>query len=192
MLKKVSFQEGEQSVNKKPIFTYLGAIMLWGLLLLSLCSGLFQRLLVAHADPPPVLSTIFLDTTSPTFTITTVGASGTISYTMIGLSGLLIARGQSAVTNRQSVLTLPRQPDGYYVLQVTDHTAEPSANQTIPFAVITSFAPETDSPFGVGTHFIGGNNPNLAQLISAMGAGMIRDDATWERIERSPSGSTGN
>ncbi len=162
--------------------------MLWGLLLLSLCSGLFQRLLVAHADPPSVPSTIFLDTTSPTFTITTVGASGTISYTVTDLSGALLARGQSVVTNKQAVLTLSRQPDGYYVLQVTDHTAEPPANQTIPFAVITSFAPETDSPFGVGTHFIGGNNPNLAQLISAMGAGWIRDDATWERIERS-SGS---
>ena len=128
--------------------------MLWVLLLLSLCYGLFQRLLVAHAEHPPVLSTIFLDTTSPTFTITTAGSSGTISYTVTDLSGLLIARGQSGVTNRQTVLTLPPQPDGYYVLQITDHTAEPPANQAIPFAVVTSFAPEADSPFGVGTHFI--------------------------------------
>jgi len=175
-------------VNKKRIFTYLGAIVLWVLLLLSLCYGLFQRLLVAHAEHPPVLSTIFLDTTSPIFTITTAGSSGIISYTVTDLSGLLITRGQSMVTNRQTVLTLPLQPDGYYVLQITDHTTEPPANQAIPFAVITSFVPEADSPFGVGTHFIGDNNPNLARLIAAMGAGWIRDDTTWERIERS-SGS---
>jgi Glycosyl hydrolase catalytic core len=171
--------------TKRIIVRYLPTATLC-LLLVLLGTGLFRSLLAAHAAFPPVLSTIFLDTTSPTFTLTTAGSSGTIAYTVTDLSGNTITKGQSAVSGNQVDLILPRQQDGYYVLQITDHTTGSPVNQSIPFAVIAPFAQEMISPFGVSVHFTGGNNPGLAQLIATMGAGSVRDDAPWAMVERSP------
>ncbi len=185
MLTKASFNERKSLVSTKRTFTYLVRASLW-LLLVLLCSELFQNLLAAQAEPPPVLSTIFLDTTSPTLMISTAGVSGAVSYTVTDFSGATVTRGQSAVTGRQTGLTLPWLPDDYYVLHVTDRTAGFPTSQAIPFAVVSPFGPAANSPFGVGVHFMGGNNSGLAQLIATMGAGAIRDDATWATIERSP------
>ena len=156
------------------------------LLLLFVGYELFQNHLGVHAQYPPVRSTIFLDTSAPTFQLTSNGTNGNIVYSVSSSSGATIARGQMAVTNNQNTLTLPRLPDDYYVLQVTDQTSEPSSSQSIPFVVLSPFAQPSASPLGVGVHFTGGNNPGLAQLIASMGATTIRDDASWALIERSP------
>ncbi|MFL5626128.1 MAG: glycosyl hydrolase, partial [Ktedonobacteraceae bacterium] len=172
-------------MSTKRIFSYVATVALWSLLVL-LCAGLFQNLLAAHADHPTVPSTIFLDTTSPAFTITTAASSGTLSYTVTDLSGSTVTRGQAAVMSRLASFTLPWQPDGYYVLQITDHTGASPLSQSIPFAVVAPFTQDAASPFGVGAHFMGGNNPGLAQLITTMGIGSVRDDAPWAMIEKAP------
>ncbi len=156
------------------------------LLLVVLCNQLFQNLLAVRAEYLPIPNTIFQDTTSPTFTISTTGANGTISYRVTNFSGTTVLQGQSVATGGQVYLVLPRLADDYYVLQVADRTTRTASAQSIPFAVVSPFTRATHSPFGVGVHFIGSGNSSLVPLITTMGAGMIRDDATWSSIERSP------
>ncbi|HEY0757293.1 MAG TPA: glycosyl hydrolase [Ktedonobacteraceae bacterium] len=155
------------------------------LLLLFVGYELFQNLLAAHAQYPPVHSTIFLDTIEPTFPLTTNSSHGTLAYSVANASGTTLTQGQIAVTDQQTSLTLPRLPDDYYLLQVTDHTGQSPTSQTIPFVVLAPFSAQADSPLGMGVHFTGGNNPGLAPLIAAMGATTVRDDASWSLIERS-------
>ncbi len=176
--------------TKRP-FRYLVTVSLI-LLLIPLCYEVSQNLLAAQAQYPAVRSTIFLDTTSPTFTLPTAGASGPIAYTVTDFSGATVMQGRSLATGSQTSLTLPRLPDDYYVLQVTSSISGSPANQTIPFAVVAPFTAAANSPFGVGAHFTNGYNPGLAQPIAAMGAGAIRDDATWAMIERSAGSYTFN
>ena len=156
------------------------------LLLLALGYELFQNLLGAHAQYPPVQSTVFLDTSAPTFQLTTRGAHGSLSYSVTNASGSQITHGQVGVATTHTTLLLPLLPADYYVLQVTDGTSNPPGKFSLPFAVLSPFTPQEDSPLGVGVHFTGGNNPGLVQLITALGATMIRDDASWALIERSP------
>ncbi len=172
-------------MDTKRNFRYLLIASLW-LLLQLLCYEVFQNLLAVQAEHPPLLSTIVLDTASPTFTISTAGTIGAISYTVTDFSGATVTKGRVVVTGRETGLTLPRLPDDYYVLQITDRTAGSPTGQTIPFAVVAPFVPTAHSSFGVGVHFTGGNPPALTQLITTMGAGTIRDDASWAMIERSP------
>ncbi|MEO6890208.1 MAG: hypothetical protein ABI456_12710 [Ktedonobacteraceae bacterium] len=156
------------------------------LLLLVLCFELFKGLIAAHAAYPTVPNTIFLAGTRAAFTITTAGTGGSIAYSVTDLSGATITTSQSGVTNRQANLTLPTLGNGYYVLTIDDHTVQSSVSQAISFAVVAPFAPVADSPFGVSVHFTGGNNPGLAPLIAGMGVGLVRDDASWAMIERTP------
>jgi Glycosyl hydrolase catalytic core len=145
----------------------------------------FQDLRSSKAENPLALSTIFLDTTAPTFKVSTAGVSGDLSYTVTDFSGATIVRSQQAVTSGQTSITLSPLPDDYYVLHITDQAAGSSNDQTIPFAVVSPFTPQVDSPFGIGVHFMAGDTGGLPQLIATMGAGMLRDDATWAKIERS-------
>jgi hypothetical protein len=185
MLTKAYFKKCKPLASTKRTPGYLVAASLW-LLLVLLGYGFFQNMIAVQAKHPLVLNTIFLDTTSPIFTISTAGVSGAISYSVIDFSGATVTRGQSIATGRQVDLTLPRLADGYYLLQVTDRTAGTPTSQTIPFAIVSPFTRTANSPFGVGVHFMGSNSSSLARLIATMGAGTIRDDATWATIERSP------
>ena len=166
--------------------TYFLRIMALCLLLLFASYELSQNLLAVHAQYPPVQSTIFLDTSAPTFPLSTNGTNGSISYSVTSSSGTTITRGQVAVTGNLTILTLPQLPDDYYVLQVTDDTGNTPTSLNIPFTVLSPFVPQADSPLGIGVHFTGGNNPGLSQLITTMGATAVRDDASWNMIERSP------
>jgi hypothetical protein len=156
------------------------------LLLLLATYELFQNLLGAHAQFPPARGTIFLDTSAPTFSLLMGEAGDDIQYSVANSSGTSIARGQITASGNQSLLTLPRLPDDYYTLQVADQSSNPPATQVIPFVVLSPFTQTSASPLGIGVHFTGGNNPGLAEFISAMGATAIRDDASWSMIERSP------
>lgn len=156
------------------------------LLLLFAGYELFQNLFAVHAQYPPVHSTIFFDTSPLTFPLTTRGAGGSLSYSVTNASGTTVTRGQVIVSGHQTNLTLPRLADDYYTLQITDHTANTPVSLSIPFTVLSPFVQQANSPLGIGVHFTGGNNPGLAQLITAMGATAIRDDASWAMIERSP------
>jgi len=108
--------------TKRIIVRYLPTAALC-LLLVLLSSGLFRSLLAAHAAFPPVLSTIFLDTTSPTFTLTTAGSSGTISYTVTDLSGNTITTGQSAVSSSHADLILLSREKAIYVVYFDQQNA---------------------------------------------------------------------
>src|SRR6266568_4111626 len=100
MLRKVYFSKRRSFVSTRHAFRYSIAASLW--LLLLLCSyGFFQNLRSTKAENPQMLSTIFLDTTVPAFTIATAGASGDISYTVADFSGATVVRGQLAVTGGQ-------------------------------------------------------------------------------------------
>lgn len=156
-----------------------------GLLVVFAGYELFQNLFAVHAQYPPVQSTIFLDTARPTFPLITSQPTGTIVYSVNSISGATITRGQIAATGSQTILTLPRLPDDYYLLQVTDQTGRVPNSLTLPFVVLTPFTAPANSPLGMGVHFTGGNNPGLAGLITTMGATAIRDDASWSLIERS-------
>lgn len=185
MLTVMLFHKRKSAVSTKRTPGYLAASSLC-LLLVVLCSQLFQNLLAARADYPSVPNTVFLDTASPTFTISTAGARRIISYRVTDFSGATVLQGQSVATGGQAYLVLPRLADDYYVLQVADRTTATSSAQSIPFAVVSPFTRAAHSPFGIGVHFIGSGNSSLVPLITTMGAGMIRDDATWSAIERSP------
>lgn len=163
-------------------------LRLAALCLLLLLAGyeLFQNLFAVHAQYPPVQSTVFLDTSAPAFPLTTQGTDGTLTYSVVNASGATVTRGALAVTGSHTNLTLPRLPDDYYTLQITDHTGSTPTSQNIPFVVLSPFTAPADSPLGMGVHFTGGNNPGLARLITALGATTIRDDASWAMIERSP------
>jgi len=178
-------------VSTKRSFRYLVTVSLL-LLLIPLCYEVSQNLLAAQAAYPAVRSAIFLDTTAPTFTLPTAGASGNVAYSVTDFSGATVMQGQSMVTGQQTSLTLPRLPDDYYVLQVTNRVSGSPVTQTIPFAVVAPFTSAANSPFGVGVHFTNGYNPGLAQSIATMGAGTIRDDATWAMIEQSQGSYTFN
>lgn len=151
------------------------------LCLLLLCAGyeLFHHLFPAHAQYPPVQSTIFLDTSTPLFPLTAQLASGPLSYSVTNSAGVTVVRGHAS---NQTSLALPHLADDYYVLHLTG-TAR---NLDIPFTVLSPFVQRPDARLGVGVHFTGGNNPGLAQLITSLGATTIRDDAPWALIERSP------
>src|SRR5258707_2945882 len=153
------------------------------LLLLFAAYELFQNLFAVHAQYPPVQSTIFLDTGAPTFPLTTNGASGSIAYSVANASGTTVARGRVTATGRQTNLTLPRLPDDYYTLQITDQTGAQPISRSLPFVMLAPFAAPADSPLGVGVHFTGGNNPNLASLSTTVGAAAGRDDASWAMME---------
>src|SRR5215470_17363725 len=103
MLAKAYTNKQQPLASSKRTFRYLLTTSLWLLLLALLCYGLFQNLLAAQAEHPlpPMLSTIFLDTTSPTLTLSTAGASGPISYSVIDFSGATVTRGQSIATGRR-------------------------------------------------------------------------------------------
>jgi hypothetical protein len=128
-------------------------------------------------------SAIFLDTATPIFTIPTSASSGTISYTVTDYSGATILQGQVAVTSRQTTLPLQHLPDNYYVLKVIDHTTAAATTQTIPFTVVALFSPPANAPFGVSAHFSMHDPLDVAQTVVSMGAGLVRDDATWAKIE---------
>lgn len=162
------------------------------LLLIPLSYEISQDLLNARAAYPTVQTTIFLDTTAPTFTLPTVEAGGNVAYSVTNFSGATVMQGHAAVTGQQTGLTLPRLPDDYYVLQITSQISGSPVTQTIPFAVVAPFTPPANSPFGVGVHFTNGYNPGLAQSIVNMGSGTIRDDATWAMIERTQGNYTFN
>lgn len=164
------------------------------LCLLVLFAGyeLFQNLFAAHAQYPPVHSTVFLDSSSPTFTLRTNGPGGMLSYSVVSSSGTTITHGWVAAQASQATLTLSRLPDDYYQLQVTDMTGATTTSLALPFVVLSPFSARPNSPLGIGVHFTGGNNPGLASLITAMGATTIRDDASWSLIERSPGTYTFN
>jgi len=185
MLTKAYFKKCKPLASTKRTPGYLVAASLW-LLLVLLCYGFFQNLIAVRAEHPVVRSAIFLDTTSPIFTIPTTGASDAVSYSVTDFSGATVTQGQSIATGGRVDLTLPRLADDYYLLQFTDRTAGTPTSQTIPFAIVSPFTQTANSPFGVGVHFMGSNNSSLARLIATMGAGAIRDDATWAKIERSP------
>jgi hypothetical protein len=130
-----------------------------------------------------VLSAIFLDTVSPVFTISTSAASGAIAYTVSDYSGAMVLEGQAVVTSKQTMLPLPQLADNYYVLKVTDHTGAEVVTRTIPFTVVAPFSPPADAPFGVSAHFSMHDPLDVAPLVVSMGAGWVRDDATWAKIE---------
>ncbi|HET9921319.1 MAG TPA: hypothetical protein VFQ30_15850, partial [Ktedonobacteraceae bacterium] len=109
-------------MRKTPAARRFGALTLCVLLLTVLVYELLQGLLAARAAPAPLPSTIFLDSSAATFTISTVGSSGTFAYSVTDLSGATVRTGQVNVSYRYAVLTLPRVPDGYYVLHIVDHT----------------------------------------------------------------------
>ncbi len=182
-------------MSDKPFIRHVGKVSLGAVVFSVLFYALYTCLMViqtTHATPASVFSTIFSDTAPAAFSITTAGTNGAISYTVTDLSGATVLSGQSAVAYAQTNLTLPHVPDGYYVLHITDHTVSSTVTQSIPFAVVAPFTPGTNSPFGVGVHFTGGDNPNLAPPLTTMGAGSIRDDAAWDLIERAPGRYTFN
>jgi hypothetical protein len=177
----------KSSLLRSRRMTYFLRIITLCLLLLLGGYGLFHHLLFGHAQGQPIPSTIFLDTSAPTFELRTRGTSGSVSYTVVASSGATMTQGRIAASGSQINLTLPQLPDDYYLLQVTDQTNASATSQSIPFAVLAPFTQQTNSPFGVDIHFTAGDNPGLTQLITTMGATSIRDDASWSMIERSPS-----
>src|SRR5437660_1018532 len=135
MITSASFRARISLLRSKRMASLLRIAAL-GLLVVFAGYELFQNLFAVHAQYPPVQSTIFLDTTRPTFPLTTSQPDGTVTYNLTSLSGTTITRGQIAATGSQTILTLPRLPDDYYLLQVTDQTGSIPTSLTLPFVVL--------------------------------------------------------
>ena len=179
-------------MQQKFLVAHLRMLIFGSFLFLLVFITLFHVLIDVYAARPAIVpNTIFLDTAPATFNITTRGANGSISYTVTDLSHTLITRGSQSVTGQQVTLTLPKQADGYYTLNISDHTALFAPHQNIPFAVV---APPSgmDSPFGVGIHMGPGDGSGITPLVTRLGASMIRTDITWSQIEQTPGHYTFN
>lgn len=170
---------------KKRLVSMWGTLFFCIVLLLGLLGTLLRWLVVVHAAAP-VPHTVFLDTTPVIFSLTTVGASGTVSYTVKDLSDVQVTAGHAEAMAGHLVLMLPPEPDGYYTLEIVDATATSSVHQSIPFAIVAPAIPDATSSFGVGTHFAGGDSAGLSSLIAMTGVGSIRNDATWSQVEQGP------
>jgi hypothetical protein len=172
---------------RKGLFTRAWRILvLWIVLFMGCAYLVLQRPFTTYADFVTVPNTIFPDTSPATFTITTAGAIGTISYAVVDLSNTTVTSGQSVVIGGQIKLTLPAEPDGYYTLKVIDHTTQSAATQAIPFAIVSPFVQPADSPFGVGTHFAASYDSAITPLIATLGVSTIRNDVAWDLVEQSP------
>ncbi|GLV54628.1 hypothetical protein KDH_14750 [Dictyobacter sp. S3.2.2.5] len=131
-------------------------------------------------------STIFLHTEIPIFKIWTPASTGSLTYSVADRSGTKVVEGQVDVQSDQTIISLQQCRPEYYVLTVTNHTANETSVRTIPFVVITSTALPVDSRFGVSAHFSGKNPLNGTRELIAMGASMVREDALWADVEASP------
>jgi len=171
---------------------HLKILIFGSFLFLLVFTTLFRALIDVHANQPTAIpNTIFLDTTPATFNITTSGSAGNISYTVTDLSRTIITSGSHQVTSKQTTLMLPTEPDGYYTLNIVDHTVPSSPSQSIPFAIISP-PPGEASPFGVSIHFGGSEEPGIAPLITLLGTSAVRSDAAWSQIEQAPGHYTFN
>ena len=185
MLFKTYFSRRQALTDKKRASRYVMVASFW-LLVVLLGYGLLRNVIGVRAAYPNILNTVFPDTSQPAFTIATTGSGDTVSYSVTDFSGATILKGQARAEGGQVYLTLPRLGDDYYVLHVTDQNAGTTGNQTISFAVLSAFDGAGGTPFGVAEHFLGTHNARLAQIVATMGAGMVRDDATWAAVERAP------
>ena len=176
-------------MQQKFLITHLRMLIFGSFLFLLVFITLFHVLISVYADHPIIVpNTIFLDTAPATFNITTRGANGSISYSVTDLAHTSVMRGSQPVSGQHITLTLPMQIDGYYTLNISDHTAWFVPHQDIPFAVVAP-ASGTDSRFGVGIHF---GASGITPLIARLGTTMIRTDITWSQVERTPGHYTFN
>ncbi len=179
-------------MQQKFLITHLKWLIFGSFLFLVVFIMLFRVLIDVYADHPTIVpNTIFLDTTPATFNITTRGSNGSISYSVTDLAHTVVTRGNQSVTGQHVTLTLPVRTDGYYTLNISDHTALFAPHQTIPFTFV---APPTgaDSPFGVGIHLGLGDGSSMTPLITRLGTTMVRTDITWSQIEQTPGHYTFN
>lgn len=163
---------------------WLRLVSISGVLVLTLAAWqFFAQPQSAHAATVP--NTIFLDTTTGSIPVTTASSSGTLSYTVTNLSGKQVGSGGPlAVSNGQVTVTLPQEPDGYYVLNVTDNTTSPATLQHISYSVVAPFNLPTDSPFGMGTHLPPTpDTTGTALLLTTLGTAWIRTDINWADVE---------
>jgi Glycosyl hydrolase catalytic core len=179
-------------VQQKFLGPHLRMLIFSGFLFLIISIMLVHVLInvyAAHAAIVP--NTIFVDTAPATFNITTRGSNGNISYNVTDLSHTLVTQGNQTVTGQHVTLTLPIRADGYYTLNISDHTALFAPHQHISFTVV---APPTgtDSPFGVGIHLGLGDGSGITPLITRLGTTMIRTDITWSQVEQTPGHYTFN
>ncbi len=128
-------------------------------------------------------NTIFLNTQSPVFTISTAAASGTITYSITDYTGATITQDQVAVNGKQTTFSVQNLPDNHYVLTVTDHTTQTAITQTLSFAVLAPFTPSEDEAFGVSAHFSMHDPLDAVPMAATLGVRLVRDDATWAKIE---------
>ena len=127
--------------------------------------------------------TVFFDTAFPIFTIPTPAPASALSYTVTDFAGTTILHGQVATESEQTMLSLPRLPDDYYVLTVVEHTTAASTTHIIPFTIVAPFSPPAGAPFGVSVHFSRYDPLDTLPTMLTMGTTLIRDDATWAQIE---------
>lgn len=184
MLFKTYFSRWRALTGKRRASRSVVVASFWVLVVL-LGYGLVRNLVDARAAYPAILNTVFSDIANPAFTIATVGSDDSISYSVTSFSGATILKGQVQAQGKQVYLTLPRLEDDYYVLHVTEQNAGTTSSQDISFAVISPFD-GAGTPFGVGVHLLGTHNAALVQLIAGLGAGMVRDDAVWATVEKTP------
>ncbi len=174
-------------MEKQRIVRPLRLLGIAGLLVLTLTTWQFMaQPHTAHAAAVP--NTVFLDTSSNNpIPVKTTQSSGTISYTITDFTGKQVGSGGPlTVSNGQATVTLPQEPDGYYLLNVTDNTVSPAVTQQISFTMVAPFTTPANSPFGAETHFRDGMDPNLDPVITTLGIGNIREDMTWQVVEATP------
>lgn len=168
----------------RPFIRLVAIAFLLALTLTTWQEGVWPK----SAYAAPVSTTVFLDTaTSSPILVTTAGSSGTISYTITNFNGTVVnSGGPLTVSDGHATVTVPQESDDYYTLHITDNTVSPATSHQINFTVVAPYTPDSSSPFGIGTHFRDGIDTNLDPVIKTIGTGFIRDDITWQDIERTP------
>ncbi len=128
-------------------------------------------------------NTIFLNTQSPVFTISTAAASGTITYS---ITDYLCGHhpDQVAVNGKQTAFSVQNLPDNHYVLTVTDRTTQTAITQTISFAVLAPFTPSEDEAFGVSADFSMHDPLDAVPIAATLGITLVRVDAKWAKMRQ--------
>jgi len=131
---------------------------------------------------PDVLAGVFVGERVGRFTVRV--AADSVRWTVRTLWGDTVGSGTAGVSGRRAHLALPVSDPGYYTLQVTAITKGTAAGTAqTSFAVLDSFRPPAESPFGANTHL---QPPSMVPLLSALGLGWARLDLTWEDVEPPP------
>ena len=116
---------------------------------------------------------------------------GWFQWSVSGSDAAVVEEGESLITGSQGKADLSSLPVGMYTFSVRAMVGGPTTERQTSFAVVDKLkqgANESDSPFGVFLHYLGGESrlSNMVDSLAIAGIRHARVEMTWQSIERTP------